>query len=354
MFKKIILFLSFFSIWANGTVALASQTEQIQTDAVNELLRLSRDRQKVQNGDNSPVIFQDVKYLKGLLEKLDWANSTDTQRKQLYTRLEDAVNDIEAYEQTEEQQIQEKKAALNDAREREQSTANKILGGVAIGTMGMAGMELASAISEKQAMEDAEQAMRAYLSTFVCRYDDGHSVRGGETNIELPGGNELLPLITEYKQLAADLKLRKEALGIMPGIESEQILDKANTGLYDDEGLEQRDGAFTSVSRALMDETSQDATDWAADKDAVQQKIKTSATVAATAAVASIAANLAINGTGKNNVTTKAETTLKEAYAILDEIIDNCNKAIAESENKNLLLISYENLNELQGHSICK
>ncbi len=180
----------------------------------------------------------------------------------------------------------------DEAREREQSTVNKMLGGASIGSMGMAGMELASAISEKQAIADAEQAMRAYLSTFVCRYDDGHSVRGGETNIELPGGNELLPLVTEYKQLAADLKLRKEALGIMPGIESEQILDKANTGLYDDEGLEQRDGAFTSVSRALMDETSQDATDWVADKDAVQQKIKTSAIAAGVSAGVSLLGNI--------------------------------------------------------------
>lgn len=352
MFKKIILFLSFFSIWANGTVALASQEEQIQTDAVNEILRISRDRQKVQNGDNSPVIFQDVKYLKGLLERLNWANSNDAQRKQLYTRLEDAVNDIEAYEQTEEQQIQEKKAALNDAREREQSTANKILGAAAIGTMGMAGMELASAISEKQAMEDAEQAMRAYLSTFVCRYDSGKSVRGGETNIELPGGNELLPLVTEYKQLAADLKLRKEALGIMPGIESEQILDKANTGLYDDEGLEQKDGAFTSVSRALMDETSQDATEWSADKDAVQQKIKTSATVAATAAVASIAANLAINNSQKKAVVSRVESTRNEVQQILDEIIDVCNLAIALDGSTDFL-VNYEDLSKLEVSDIC-
>ena len=326
-----------------GTVCHADSND------IASYLRKAQRRAAAQQGDNSGQTFAEVEHLKEILS--GWANSTDTTRRNLYQKLSDTVDEINAYE---ESKLQILRDAADDAREREQSTANKMLGGVAIGTMGMAGMELASAISEKQAMEDAEQAMRAYLSTFVCRYDDGHSVRGGEMDVELPGGNELLPLVTEYKQLAADLKLRKEALGIMPGIESEQILDKANTGLYDDEGLEQRDGAFTSVSRALMDETSQDATDWAADKDAVQQKIKTSATVAATAAVASIAANLAINGTGKNNVTTKAETTLKEAYAILDEIIDNCNKAIAESDNQNLSLISYENLNELQGHSICK
>ena len=315
----------------------------------NAIIRKSSRLRDARNGDNSGQIFSDVEYLKELLESIGWENSADPQRKELYLKLVDAVKDIESYE---ESKIQELRDAAAEAKEREQSTANKMLGGMAIGTMGLSGMELASAVSEKQAMEDAEQAMRAYLATFVCRYDSGKSVRGGEIDVELPGGNDLLPLVTEYKQLAADLKSRKEALGIAPGIESETILDKASNGLYDDEGLEKSGGAFISVSRALMDETSKDATEWSADKEAVDKKIKTSAAVAAAAAVASVAANLAINGGKQNAVVSKADTTRQEVKKILDDIIANCNAAIEGTEQTRL--IDYEDLKRINEIKECQ
>ena len=75
--------------------------------------------------------------------------------------------------------------------ERENSTANKMLGGAAMATMGMSGMEMASAMSEKKAMADAELDMTAYLATFVCDYGAGRNIKGGEVDIELPSSPEL-------------------------------------------------------------------------------------------------------------------------------------------------------------------
>ena len=351
MLRKIISFLSI--CLCVCTVCTDVFAASAPSPDVQRLLRQSRKRQKIKDGDNSPALFQNVKYLKGLLEKINWENSSDPQRRELYAKLVDAVNDIDSYEQSEEKQIQAKREELNAAREREQSLANKMLGAAAIGTMGIGGMELASALSEKQVMEDAEQAMRAYLATFTCSYADGKYYKGGEKDIELPGGNELMPLISEYKTLASDLKARKEALGVAPGIESELVLDSATTGLYDDVSLEKTDGAFTSLSRALTDENSEDAAEWAADKEAIDNKIKTSAAVVATAAVASIAANFAINGGNKSAVVSKADATYKEVKQILDEIINNCNIAIAKADQGVDLLTRYEDLETLEGHPIC-
>ena len=109
------------------------------------------------------------------------------------------------------------------------------------------------------------------------------------------GGNALAPLYTEYVQLAQDLKMRKEALGMAPGIESEEILDKANMGLYDNESLGKTDGAFTSLAAALSNPTGADAAEWAAQKAETAEQLKTGAITAGVGAVASIAANIAIN-----------------------------------------------------------
>ena len=325
-------------------------------DDVSDIIRDSKRLTSAQQGDKSAEIFDDVYYLKSLLESFNWADSSNPQRRELYKKLEDTVREIEDAEIDENQEeLDEKRADAEAAKEREQSTANKLLGAATMGAMGLGSMELASALSEKQVMTDAENTIKAYLATFTCRYADGGTVQGGEVDIELPGGNELLPLVTEYKQLAADLKARKQALDIAPGIESEEIIDKANSGLYDDEGTGITDGVYTSVSRALQNENSEDAKEWAADKEAIDKKIKTSAVVVATTAVASIAANLAINSKKKDAVASKADTTRKEVRTILDEIIKNCNAEIEASDSDNVhLLTGYEDLGELEGHPICK
>ena len=174
----------------------------------------------------------------------------------------------------------ELRANADEMKRVEQSTENKLLGAAGMGAAGIGGMQVASALAEKNADEDAERDMAAYLATFRCDYGHGLNIKGGETGIELPGANSLIPLYQEYVNLANDLKVRKNALGMKPGIESEKILDAATSGLYDNQSIGKVDGAFTSLARALADPTGADAAEWAAQKDATAKKLKTGAVVA--------------------------------------------------------------------------
>ncbi len=198
-----------------------------------------------------------------------------------------------------EKKIAELRENAQAMKDKEQSTENKLIGATGIGATGIGGMQLASAMAEQNADADAERDMAAYLATFKCDFGQGQNIKGGETNIELPGGNQLLPLYTQYSQLASDLKVRKEALGMRAGIESEIILDKATTGLYDNAAIGKTSGAYASLARALSDETSADAAAWEQQKNDTAQKLKTGATVAGIGAAGSLIANLAVNSGDK-------------------------------------------------------
>ncbi len=197
------------------------------------------------------------------------------------------------------QRIAELDKNYQDMREKETSLANRTIGATAIGTVGIGGMQVASALSEQKADADAEEDMRAYLATFRCDWGAGKSARGGETGITVGGAGQITNLYSEYMKLAADLKSRKTALGMTPGIESEVILNSANTGLYDDVGTGRADGAFVSLSDALSDPTGAAAAAWNAQKTATADKLKAGATAAGIGAIGSLAANIAVN-TGKN------------------------------------------------------
>ncbi len=188
-----------------------------------------------------------------------------------------------------------------EAVAKEQSTANKILGAAAIGAGGIGGMMLASGLAEKNADENAEQDMSAYLATFKCSYGQGINIQGGENNITLPGANILLPIYNEYITLASDLKVRKESLGLSPGIESEIIQDAATSGLYDNTSLGITNTAFTSVSRALMDENSDSAKELDLQVSETNKKIKTGGTVGAAGVGVGLIGNILINETGSNS-----------------------------------------------------
>ena len=183
----------------------------------------------------------------------------------------------------------------NAAKEKEQSLANRTLGAAAMGAGGIGGMMLASGLAEKSADENAEIDMRAYLATFKCDYGAGRNIRGGETDIQLPGTAELIPLYAEYVALANDLKKRKEQLGLKPGIESDPILDSATSGLYDDVSVGVSSGAYTSLSRALQNPDSEDAKMWAAQAEENAKKIKTGATVGGVGVAGGAVGNLIIN-----------------------------------------------------------
>lgn len=193
-------------------------------------------------------------------------------------------------------QIEDLKKVAKDAKDKEQSTANKTLGATSMLATGLGGQQLLSGLAEKSADQDAEEDMRAYLATFACDYGRGRNIKGGETSVELPGGNELITSRQEYVALASDLKERKESLGLRAGIESEVILDKATTGLYDDVGVGITGGKYASVSRALLDENSADAAAWAQQKSDAASKIKTGATIAGIGVIGGLVGDIAING----------------------------------------------------------
>lgn len=223
-------------------------------------------------------------------------------------------------EEDSKKQIEELRDNAKKMRDKEQSTENKLLGAAAIGTTGIGAMNLMSGAAEQSADDDAERAMRAYLETFRCDYGRGANIRGGDVDIELPGGNDLMPLYNEYRALAAELQVTKNALGMMPGIESETILDKANTGLYDDVGTGITGGAFTSVARALMDKNGEDAAAWEKQKADAEQKTKTGLITTASGIGIGIVGNLALNsGASKKDQT----DNILAKYAPLKTLEDN-------------------------------
>lgn len=210
------------------------------------------------------------------------------------TKKETELKKSELTDAEKEEKLNELRDNAEAMKEKEQSTANKLLGAAGIGATGIGGMQLASGLAEQQADNDAENAMKAYLSTFTCKYGNNH-VNGGDTDVELPGGNELVSLYSEYVALANDLKVRKQALDIKPGIESEAILDSATSGLYDDVGTGKMSGIYTSLARALQNPDGEDAKMWAEQKQASADKVKTGAITAGVGAVGSLIGNLAIN-----------------------------------------------------------
>ncbi len=150
--------------------------------------------------------------------------------------------------------LEEKQQAYENAKAKEQSMENKLTTALSTAATGIGGMELAQGLAEQKADKAAAEDMAAYINTMRCTYGKGKSVKAGNEEIELPGGNsdELMKLRNEYFALAADLKARKDALGMKPGIESEEILDKAQLDLYSQENVGITDGAYASLYRSQM------------------------------------------------------------------------------------------------------
>ncbi len=244
----------------------------------------------------------------------------------------DGADDSSEPKLTKEQsqaKVDELKANAQAMKDKEQSTENKLLGAAGIGATGIGGMQMASAMAEQNADQEAENAMKAYLETFYCNYGNSMRVKGGTKNIEIPGGNELVGLYSEYVNLANDLKVRKVALDMRPGIESESILDSATSVLYDDVSLGKTSGVYTSLARALMDPDGADAAAWAEQKDATAKKKKTGMIVAGVGAVGSLVGNLAINS-GKDKqdksdeILAKYEKQKESKDGVNDETIIGC------------------------------
>ena len=166
----------------------------------------------------------------------------------------------------------------------------------------------ASALAEQSADTAAELDMSGYIATFRCTYGS-YQAKGGDANITLPGANILLPLYTEYQQLAADLKQRKEALNMSPGIESEVVMDKATSGLYDDTSIGITNGTYASVYRALTNTSGEDAAQLSEQAEKTKSNLTAGAITAGVGAGGSIVGNLIINNPKDAQNTTEQENT---------------------------------------------
>ena len=219
-------------------------------------------------------------------------SATDENNNEEVVSPETPVEDDEQEEVDEDDKIQELRDKADAAHERENSMANKMLGAAGIGATGIGGMMLMQGLSEQKADDNAEEQMAAYLSTFMCRYGDGRA-KGGESDIELPGANALLPLYSEYVTLANETKAMKTELDLKPGIESESILDNAASGLYDDENSGKTSGAFASLARALQNPDGEDAKKWAEQTEKTSKNVKTGAITAGAGAVGGLVGHIA-------------------------------------------------------------
>ena len=228
-----------------------------------------------------------------LVMRVAYAASTDVLPPTPYTSMYNQVVGLEIIMMYDEinKLYDEYMAALN----REQSTANKLLGAAAIGAGGIGGMMLASGIAAQQADQAATRDMTAYIATFRCNYGTGQNIQGGETQIALPTSKQFIELRQDFINLATDLKKRKSALNMPPGLESETIINNATAGLYDDTSTGTASNAYTSVYRALTDSTSADAAALREQTNAAKQQTNVGAIIGGTGIIGGAVGNLLIN-----------------------------------------------------------
>ena len=197
------------------------------------------------------------------------------------------------------EQLEDLQKAYQEAKGRETSLSNRVLSAAAMGAGGIGGMMLGAGVAEQLADADAEQDMRDYIATFRCDYGKGFVANAGDVNIEIPGGNGLFDLYREYAVLANDLKIRKEAFGLRPGIESEVVIDKNTVGLYDDVGSGMSgSGTYASIARAILNPNGEDGAKWNEQKSDVSTKLQTGAIVGGVGVIGGAVGNAMINGTG--------------------------------------------------------
>ena len=165
--------------------------------------------------------------------------------------------------------------------DKKRDVAHNIVSGASSAMTSIGMMQAAQGFSEQKSDAAAESDMAAHIATFKCNYDKGPTFKYSTEEIIIPGGDELLKYYTEYKTLADQLKVTKAALNLTPGIESQVVYDKAESGLYQNFATERTSGHYASVSRALMDSDSEDAAAWAAEKEKSQKRLAIGASVAA-------------------------------------------------------------------------
>ncbi len=242
-----------------------------------------------------------------------------------------------------QKKVDDAQAKLDAAKEKEQSTANKLLTGLSVATMGIGASQLAQGMSEKSADSAADADMDAYVATMRCKYGEGKSVPFGVEPVELPGGNnsELMKYRAEYVALAADLKERKAALDMKPGIEAEEILDKATMGLYDDENTGITSGHYASRYRAIAG-SEKDKKGLASDKKEAKNRMIAGGVLAGAGLVGSIVGNSIING--KLGELIKESRANKQKSKDHDATVKAIKKALKDKGYKNVDDLNFDNV----------
>ena len=170
-------------------------------------------------------------------------------------------------------------------------------------------------------------------------FPNGKQVKAGPEEIELPGGNDqnMMNLRAQYFALANDLKERKAALGMEPGIESEVILDKSQMGLYDDENIGITGGAYESLYRAKMLNSETDQTKIDEMADASKKRVKGGAIAAGAGAVVGVLGDSLINGKlGEMIKENQNKNSISRASRAVTDKLKNCFKT-AKATNVNKL-----------------
>ncbi|MBQ9540135.1 MAG: hypothetical protein IJU89_01800, partial [Alphaproteobacteria bacterium] len=199
-----------------------------------------------------------------------------------------------------DERIKKLEEAYSQAKERENSVANRILSGATIAATGLGGMELARGLAEQSADRDAAADMAAYMATFQCKIgDNGNKINGGDMGVTTPGANQLINLYQSYVDLAASVKARKADLGLRPGIEADVVLDKSAPGLYDDKGNGVQNGTYASLYRAARGNQA-DIDKLAEQSDASTNRVQIGGTAAGVGAVGGAVGNVLINKDGVN------------------------------------------------------
>ncbi len=216
---------------------------------------------------------------------------------------EEAKQQQEAEKKAElEEKLKTAQAALDKAKEKENSWANRGLTAVSTAAAGLGAMQLAEGISEKINDAKAEEDMRAYITTMKCDYGNGQNIIAGNEEIFLPGGNELSKLYIKYKTLADNLKNTKAALGLRPGIESEVLYERAESNLYKNASVGKTGGGYASLSRAIMDgPESEDATALAKQKETSTKKVTAGGIATVVGVGGGAVGNYLINERGTDN-----------------------------------------------------
>lgn len=242
--------------------------------------------------------------------------------------------------------LSKKQDAYNDAKANEQSRENRMLTAATTAATGIGGMQLAQGLAEQKADKAAEQNMDAYIATFRCTYGNGKQVKASSTEIELPGGNDatMMKYRDEYFALAQSLKVRKAALEMAPGIEAEEILDKSQMGLYDDDFMGITEGSYASLYRAKMLGSEKDQQQIDEEKKKSKNRVIAGAVVAGAGVVGGVVGNSLINGkigeklkeSIKNKKAGKeTQALLKKEVAALDDL-KKCLKSAGVKDTDNL------------------